>query len=108
MYDHERSLVQEYAGRPFALVGVNTDESLDEIRSVVREKNLIWRSFQDPGGERISRQYRIEFFPTIILIDHNGVIRSINPNDIDLEISKLVEEAEQTVSTDDGAEAASE
>ena len=108
MYDHERSLVQEYAGRPFALVGVNTDEDPDEIREVAREKNLIWRSFRDPGGQRISREYRIEFFPTIMLIDHKGVIRSINPNDIDLEISKLVKEAEQTVSSDTGAEAASE
>ncbi len=106
MYDHERSLVQEYAGRPFALVGVNTDEDIDEIRNVVKEKNLIWRSFQDPRGQRISRQYNIEFFPTVMLIDHRGVIRSINPNDIDLEIAKLVEEAEQVAlaGADSGAE----
>lgn len=94
MYDHERSLVQDLADKPFALVGVNTDEDLEEIRQVVKEKNLIWRSFFDPGGEKISNDYEIDFFPTIMLIDHQGIIRSINPTDLEAEIEDLLAEVD--------------
>ena len=61
---------------------------------MVKEKNLIWRSFFDPGGKKISRDYQIEFFPTIMLIDHKGVIRSINPQDLDAEIEDLLAEVD--------------
>ncbi len=93
MYDHERSLVTELSGKPFALVGVNTDDDLDTIRKVVAEKNLIWRSFYDGQGA-ISQSYGINAFPTVILIDDLGVIRSINPRDLDYSINELIEEAE--------------
>ena len=78
MYDHERSLVKRLANRPFALVGVNIDTDLKEIQNIVREKNLIWRSFWD-GDYQITKSYGISGFPTIMLIDQNGVIRSIDP-----------------------------
>ena len=47
MYPHERSLVKQLADQPFALVGVNSDQDLEEIREIVKEKNLTWRSFQN-------------------------------------------------------------
>ena len=95
MYDHERSLVSELSGKPFALVGVNTDDDLETIRKVVAEKNLTWRSFYD-DGHSISRSYGISAFPTIILIDDKGVIQSINPRDLDHSINELIEKAEKS------------
>ncbi len=92
MYDHERSLVQKLANEPFALIGVNTDQDLEMIKNVVREKNLIWRSFWD-GNQKISQSYGIRAFPTIMLIDHNGIIREINPGrgeDLDAAIEELL------------------
>ena len=80
MYGHERSLVKELADKPFALLGVNTDSSLDTFRNAVKDNNLNWRSFYDgkPGGKIVS-DYAIRGFPTIMLIDENGVIQHINP-----------------------------
>ncbi len=95
MYDHERSLVAEMSGKPFALVGVNTDSDLDTIRQVVADKNLTWRSFYDGSGE-ISKSYGINAFPTIILIDEKGVIQEINPRDLDHSIEQLVGQAENS------------
>ena len=37
MYDHERSLVKKYSGRPFVLLGVNTDEQPDFAREAVHQ-----------------------------------------------------------------------
>ena len=93
MYGHERSLVKKLADKPFALVGVNTDDDLEMIRGVVKKKNLIWRSFWDGGDMSISQSYGISAFPTIILIDHEGVIREINPRDLDGAIEELVAKA---------------
>ena len=59
------------------------------IREIVKEERLIWRSFFD-ADNRISAEYKVNMFPTVILIDHNGVIRSINPDDLDSEIEELV------------------
>jgi hypothetical protein len=78
MYDHERSLVQRLADKPFALIGVNTDGNRESIKKIVKDKKLTWRSFWNgPGGTNgpITRQYGIQFFPTIYVLDHKGVIR---------------------------------
>ena len=99
MYPHERSLVKQYAGRPFTLIGVNSDSDLEKIRDVVKRKNLTWRSFWNgPEGTRgpISTQWNVEGWPTIYLIDHKGVIRFryVRGKALDAAIDKLVKEAE--------------
>ena len=42
---HERSLVKRLAGKPFALIGVNTDEDREELKKVVKQEKITWRSF---------------------------------------------------------------
>ena len=78
MYDHERSLVKELADKPFALIGVNTDRDLETFKNAVKDNNLNWRSFYD-GSKDITKSYSIRAFPTIMLIDAEGVIVSTNP-----------------------------
>ncbi len=78
MYDHERSLVQEMQGKPFALIGVNSDGDQKAIRKIVEEKNLIWRSFwngpKGTGGP-IATEWNIRGWPSIFILDAKGVIR---------------------------------
>ena len=100
MYSHERSLVKEMQGRPFALIGVNSDRDLDKLRNVVKDKNLSWRSFWNgPHGTQgpISGLWNIRAWPTIYIIDHKGVIRQTNPprgEALEVVLKRLVEEAE--------------
>lgn len=81
MYPHERSLVKQLADKPFALIGVNSDRDLEKIRETVKEKNLSWRSFwngpQGTGGP-ISSRWGVTGWPTIYVLDHEGVIRYKN------------------------------
>ena len=78
MYDHERSLVSEMdeAGKPFALIGVNFNDELDAIKAAVKEKNLNWRSFFCGTDGTIPESYDVVGFPTVVIIDANGVVRS--------------------------------
>ena len=76
MYPHERSLVKQLADKPFAIIGVNSDGDLEEIREIVKNKNLTWRSFQNEQEfGAISDRWGISGWPTIFLLDAEGTIR---------------------------------
>ncbi|MCH2179175.1 MAG: hypothetical protein MK106_10260 [Mariniblastus sp.] len=98
MYGHERSLVNEYSGRPFVLLGVNNDDEIQTAKKAVRDNNLNWRSWFDGKGGPIVGAFRVNAFPTILLVDHRGIIRHRSPFaegfDLDKVIAGLVQEAE--------------
>ena len=99
MYPHERSLVEQLAGKPFALIGVNSDDNRDAVRQITKEKNLNWRSFWDGVGGPIARSWNIQGWPTTFLIDANGVIRhkNLRGGELDRAIEGLLAEMGQEV-----------
>jgi len=79
MYPHERSLVQKLKDKPFALLGVNSDDDLKALRPRLKEEKITWRSFWNgPEGTRgpISSEWNVRGWPTIYILDHKGVIRA--------------------------------
>ena len=104
MWPHERSLVKNLAGKPFAVIGVNVSEaSPSALKKVVEKENLTWRSFSDPptSGWRgaIAKKWNLAGTPTIYLIDHKGVIRhkwlgGARAKVIDNAVEKLIQEVE--------------
>jgi Thioredoxin-like len=101
MYPHERSLVKKMEGKPFALVGVNSDRDRAALKKVLAKENITWRSFWNGGGTGgpIATRWGVRGWPTLYLIDHRGVIRKKwvgSPGDkvMNKEIDKLVKEAE--------------
>ena len=78
MYPHERSLVKRLKDEPFALVGVNSDKDLDELRPALERENITWRSFWNgPDGTNgpISARWNVRGWPTIYVLDEEGRIR---------------------------------
>ena len=96
MYDHERSLVNEMkkAGKPFALIGVNVGDDLEDIQRATKEKNLNWRSFFCGDDNSIPELYNIKGFPTVVFIDAQGVVRGKNHGSNDGLIEELLAEIE--------------
>ena len=70
--------MEEFADAPFMIVGVNSDKSMEKIREIVVEKELTWPSFFDGGGTSgpIATQWGVRGWPTVYVLDHEGVIRS--------------------------------
>ncbi|MBL8852352.1 MAG: hypothetical protein JNK57_00145 [Planctomycetaceae bacterium] len=102
MYPHERSLVKQLSDKPFALIGVNSDRELEQIRATVKEKNLNWRSFwngPEGTGGPISAQWNVTGWPTIYILDEHGVIRYKNARgaDMDKALTKLLSEMGHSV-----------
>ena len=78
MYPEEREMVQRLAGTPFVLIGMNSDHSLEFARDAVRSEGLSWRHFWNgPKGTRgpIAEAWNIDAWPTVYLIDGDGIIR---------------------------------
>ena len=85
------------ADKPFALIGVNSDRDLDEIREIVKEKNISWRSFWNgPKGTSgpISTEWGVQGWPTIYVLDAKGVVRykNVRGAEMDEAITTLMKE----------------
>ena len=80
MYPHERSLVKRLKDEPFALLGVNSDDSREKLKAARERENITWRSFWNSGGTDgpISTRWGVYGWPTIYILDHEGVIRFKN------------------------------
>ena len=104
MYPHERSLVKRLAGKPFALIGVNSDRDRTALKKTLEKERITWRSFWNgPQGTRgpISTAWNVAGWPTMYLIDHQGVIRhkflgSPGGELLDKLIDEMLEEAATT------------
>ena len=98
MYPHERSLVERLKGKPFAIVGVNSDPR-EKVKAAIKEEKITWRSFWDGGSTDgpISTAWAVQGWPTIYLLDAKGVIRHKNVRgaEMDAAIEALVAEAEK-------------
>ncbi|HVC92940.1 MAG TPA: TlpA disulfide reductase family protein [Pirellulales bacterium] len=94
LYPRIRSLVKKFEGKPFAVVGVNSDANRETIKDVIAIENITWRSFWDEGAQRgpIHSQWNINGWPTMYLIDHKGTI--VGRDAADELIERTVQEAE--------------
>jgi len=99
MYGHERSLVKRLEGKPFALIGVNSDEDREELKQVLVAEGITWRSFWNGGGMNgpISRQWKVQGWPSIWVIDARGVIRyrEVRGPQMDRAVDTLLAEIER-------------
>jgi len=79
MYPHERSLVERLKDEPFTIVGVNSDPA-ERYREAIAKENITWPSFWDGGDTSgpIATKWGVRGWPTIYIIDHEGIIREKN------------------------------
>ena len=90
MIPHERSLVEKMKDEPFALLGVNSD-ALDTVKTGVAKEKMSWRHFWDGStGGPIAKRWNVHGWPTIYILDANGVIRAKDLRDEQME-EKVVE-----------------
>ncbi len=75
MFGRERSLVKQFGGESFALLGVNADESPEVLRQVEKKAQLNWVSFWDGPGGAVAAAWGVDRYPAFFLLDAQGMIR---------------------------------
>ena len=85
-YPYERLLEELYKNWPFAIVGVNSDESRETARRAIAQQQLTYRSWWDGDGAwdgdaangPIAEAWNVGGWPAVYVIDARGVIRYID------------------------------
>ncbi len=105
MYPFERELVTRQKNKAFALIGINSD-SLERCRDAQERDNLVWRTIWDGGDTTgpTSKIFQVKQWPTIIVIDSQGVIRlrtqGLAEDQLNELLDRLIAEAEGTQSAE--------
>jgi len=83
----EREMVNRLKDKPFTLLGINSDQSRSALKKILNDENIAWPNiFDGPAGQGpIAEQWNVHSWPTIYILDHEGVIRCRDPNDQELE-----------------------
>ena len=78
MVPHNVETAKKYEGKQFVIIGVNSDRDKEKLAERIKAEKITYRSFwnSDKGaGGPISAEWKVQGWPTVILIDHKGVIR---------------------------------
>ncbi|MEE9272383.1 MAG: TlpA disulfide reductase family protein [Robiginitomaculum sp.] len=96
-FPHMRELKEKYKNRPFEILGISADNAIADVTEFLEDENLPWDLWYSGKEKGVVKQWNINGFPTVFLVNHNGVIVSKNPSDEQLEamLTGLVYEAEQ-------------
>lgn len=102
----ERALSEQMKGRPFALIGVNGDGVLADAQRAVAHEQMTWPSFWNGKGGSdgpISSAWNISGWPTVYVLDANGIIRlkfegygDVTSNILNGSVEVLMKELERT------------
>jgi thiol-disulfide isomerase/thioredoxin len=95
-----RQLVQQHAGRPFAVVGVLSEANRDFALQSARRNDVTWRNWLDPADRSspgpINSAWGIDAFPTVFLIDGRGTLRVrgpfLEPGSLEKHVAQLLDE----------------
>ena len=87
MYPELRRIVDLFEGKPFAVIGINTGDHINELKDLTKTGEVTWRLLWDGDEEEgpITSRWVIRSMPTLYVLDHTGVIRNkgfLDSNDI--------------------------
>ena len=92
MYPNERDMVVKMKDRPFAILGVHC-ENQSILTELVKNKTVTWRSWADGEAGPITTAWNVDSFPTLYLLDHQGIVRwQSNGAPDEQELAEMIEE----------------
>jgi thiol-disulfide isomerase/thioredoxin len=96
MIPHEREMVKRLEGKPFVLLSVSCDEEKDTLTAFLAKTPMPWAHWWVGTDSAFGKALNIRFYPTIFVLDANGVIRHKNLRGEKLEaaVTALLKEAE--------------
>lgn len=85
--------MERFAGQPFVLLGVNSDADRELARTRAAELGMTWQSWWDEGADGpIARRWGIQGWPSIFVIDADGIVRhtDVRPHQLQETVEKVL------------------
>jgi hypothetical protein len=95
LFPADQSLIGRMRGRPFALLGVNSDADLAAAEKAAKNEKQLWPSWPSwRNGRAIAVRWSVIRWPTTIVLDHRGIVRHVGLTGKELEdaVEVLVKE----------------
>jgi thioredoxin family protein len=90
MLPHEKALVERLKDQPFALLGINSDGDAETLKGILKERGISWRQACDGDTSGpLATQWNVNGWPTIFVLDAQGVIRYRDVRDEEMEKAVL-------------------
>jgi thiol-disulfide isomerase/thioredoxin len=70
-----KQLANDFRGQPVAVLGMNTDREPGDAQFVVKAMSLNYPTLK---AESLPEQFKVSGFPTLLIIDQQGVVRDIH------------------------------
>ncbi len=75
MIPHEREMVERLKDKPFALVSISADEKKETLKEFLSKEKMPWTHWWNGSQGGVIEDWNVQYFPTIYVIDSEGVIR---------------------------------
>ena len=91
--------MKRLAGKPFTLLGINSDADREALKTTNKKQQITWRSWWDEGSKfgPIQTKWQVDQRPVVYILDAKGVIRyksmvSVDGDDLGEVVDSLLEE----------------
>jgi len=94
---HLKALVERHENAPFALIGINTNDSKQAFNKGVEDYGVSWPCVYQGPETAVAKLYRVRGYPTIYVLDAEGRIRftSLRGERLTAAVDKLVAKTAQ-------------
>lgn len=95
MIPQQREMVKKLKDKPFTLLGINSDPDRSVLKERFKEEKITWPNICEGSGGAISKQFNVRMYPTVFVLDHEGIIRHRNLRDAELDraVNELIKKA---------------
>jgi hypothetical protein len=71
-----KKLHEDYKGKNFVIVAVHTKHSADKMPDFLQKQGIEYAVCVDENGNT-AKKYKIEGYPTYVVLDKKGVVQSV-------------------------------
>jgi thiol-disulfide isomerase/thioredoxin len=97
MIPHERDMVKKHEGKPLVFISVSADEKKEKVKEFLEKEKMPWTHWWSGQDGGVVKKWNIRAFPTIYIMDAQGVLRAKLVGGGDDTEKKLTETVEKLV-----------
>jgi thiol-disulfide isomerase/thioredoxin len=96
MIPHERQMSERLRNRPFAIVSISMDAKKETLANFLAKNKMPWPQWWVGSNSDLAEDWNIEYYPTVFVIDAQGIIRikGVTGNDLDEAVMALLRQME--------------